>query len=594
MKKRLITMALALSMILAMVPAQAASLPGDVAGSWCKDYVSNLMDKGIVGGYSDGTYRPTAPVSRGAIAKMAFLTMQAAGSSLKESTENDPFSDMKGNWAEGYAAILANTGNLLPSEFGYKYESSKDMTRLETAKLLTRIYIYAHPDVKLDSSAKLDFSDTTDLSASDASLVAKAVELGIINGYKDGTFKPNASINRGTAAAMISRFLGTVGTISDPAQFVNSSGGNGSISTDTTGAPEIQGVEWVIKPSIKIDYKGTAINSQFSKFSRDGVASYSVKDNDPNPVFVDVKGKTYQYADTRVNYLEGFRFGYAAAEKISTGKYGIIDMSGRWIVAPEYDKSSGLTYRCYNDGRKILVCSVWSGENEIVLDENFNPIHDFYDTVGNIDWDVTDAANSERSYIDFTVDGETDSGMPTNGGLLAYSKLLGNGGFRRPYYGICDKNGRVILRPTPLTDYYGSDPLHGSYDTRDVCDDCIVMDHQVSIVGDWIHDIYDGTSGKLLFTYGNTKKISDLYGVSFRGIGNALTAYGQGLFVASTEENSAEYNNTGKGQSAKVGFMDKYGNMVIPAIFDRAEAFSNDYAWVEYNGLWGVIKLPTV
>ena len=97
MKKKLITMALALSMILAMIPVQAASLPDDVSGSWCKDYVSSLMDKGIVGGYSDGTYRPTAPVSRGAIAKMAFLTMQAAGSSLKESTENDPFSDMKGN-----------------------------------------------------------------------------------------------------------------------------------------------------------------------------------------------------------------------------------------------------------------------------------------------------------------------------------------------------------------------------------------------------------------------------------------------------------------------------------------------------------------
>ena len=579
MKKRLITMALALSMILAMIPVQAASLPGDVSGSWCKDYVSSLMGKGIVGGYSDGTYRPTAPVSRGAIAKMAFLTMQAAGSSLKESTENAPFSDMKGNWAEGYAAILANTGNLLPSEFGYKYEASKDMTRLETAKLLTRIYIYAHPDVKLDSSAKLDFSDTTDLSASDASLVAKAVELGIINGYKDGTFKPNASINRGTAAAMISRFLGTVGTISDPAQFVNSSGGNGSISADTTGAPKIQGVEWVIKPSIKIDYQGTAINSQFSKFSRDGVASYSVKDNDPNPVFVDIKGKTYQYADTRVNYLEGFRFGYAAAEKISTGKYGIIDMSGRWVVAPEYDKVRGFDYTCYNDGSKIITCAVQKNDAWTTLDRNFDVIENFQSRNADIDWGATDAVNNERSYMSVSVDGETAYEAPTTGGLMTYSKMLGTGGLRKPYYGIRDTNGRVIVRPTAMTSSYGTDSLHGSYSTGSVYDDCIVLTHDVSIRFDAVSDVYDGATGQLLYSYANTPEAATQFGVDYRYVGN--NCYGQGLFI--TVPDSTKRLG---------GYMDKHGNMIIPAVFEDAHTFSNGYAWVKYNGLWGVIKLP--
>lgn len=543
MKKRLITMALALSMILAMIPVQAASLPGDVSGSWCKDYVSNLMGKGIVGGYSDGTYRPTAPVSRGAIAKMAFLTMQAAGSSLKESTENDPFSDMKGNWAEGYAAILANTGNLLPSEFGYKYESSKDMTRLETAKLLTRIYTYAHPDVKLDSSAKLDFSDTTDLSASDASLVAKAAELGIINGYKDGSFKPGASINRGTAAAMISRFLGTVGTISDPAQFVNSSGGNGSISTDTTGAPEIQGVEWVIKPSIKIEQTGNRLEENFMiPFSSDGIGGYIKNENGKETkIFVDTNGKTYWFEDT---YIAGqFLNGCAPATKISTGKKGYVDLSGKWIMEPVYDD--------------------WS-------------------SVPETEWDIANRASHTFSEFTGTVQ---DSGgevwnSGTKGGLFVYAKRLGSDVFDADYKGICDQNGRIIVKATPKVSSWGEgEAIHGCYDTATAYDDCIVMIHQITVGGAFMDDIYDGKTGKLTGSYMQMKSAAEKYGVPYRVTGGAFS---QGLCAAALEESS----------SAKYGYMDKTCEMVIPPVFDRVASFSNGYAWVKYNGLWGVIKLP--
>ena len=543
MKKKLITMALALSMILAMIPVQAASLPGDVSGSWCKDYVSSLMDKGIVGGYSDGTYRPTAPVSRGAIAKMAFLTMQAAGSSLKESTENDPFSDMKGNWAEGYAAILANTGNLLPSEFGYKYEASKDMTRLETAKLLTRIYLYAHSDVKLDSSAKLDFSDTTDLSASDASLVAKAVELGIINGYKDGSFKPGASINRGTAAAMISRFLGTVGTISDPAQFVNSSGGNGSISTDTTGAPEIQGMEWVIKPSIKIERTGNRLEENFMiPFSSDGIGGYIKNENGKETkIFVDTNGKTYWFEDT---YIAGqFLNGCAPATKISTGKKGYVDLSGKWIMEPVYDD--------------------WS-------------------SVPETEWDIANRASHTFSEFTGTVQ---DSGgevwnSGTKGGLFVYAKRLGSDVFDADYKGICDQNGRIIVKATPKVSSWGEgEAIHGCYDTATAYDDCIVMIHQITVGGAFMDDIYDGKTGKLTGSYMQMKSAAEKYGVPYRVTGGAFS---QGLCAAALEESS----------SAKYGYMDKTCEMVIPPVFDRVASFSNGYAWVKYNGLWGVIKLP--
>lgn len=93
-------------------PVQSTGSMKDIAGSWCEEYVMDLVDRGIASGYADGTYRPGTPVTRGAIAKMTMLAMQDAGSMIQESTEDDPFPDMAGNWAEVYAVPLAQAGIL--------------------------------------------------------------------------------------------------------------------------------------------------------------------------------------------------------------------------------------------------------------------------------------------------------------------------------------------------------------------------------------------------------------------------------------------------------------------------------------------------
>lgn len=217
MKKRILSLMLALATMLS-VTSFAAAAPvslSDVKGSWCEEYVNDLLEKGIVSGYADGTYKAGTPVTRGAISKMVFLAMQDAGSTIKEFTSNDPFTDMKGNWAESYVVPLAQIGVIVPSEYNNRFSAGTAMSRLETAKMLVRVYLHAHGDESLPASVSLDFTDASQISKEDAPYVAFAVEKGIINGYEDGSFKPSNSINRGTAAAMISRFLDGVGTITD-------------------------------------------------------------------------------------------------------------------------------------------------------------------------------------------------------------------------------------------------------------------------------------------------------------------------------------------------------------------------------------------
>ncbi len=46
-----------------------------------------------------------------------------------------------------------------------------------------------------------------------------------------------------------------------------------------------------------------------------------------------------------------------------------------------------------------------------------------------------------------------------------------------------------------------------------------------------------------------------------------------------------------KGENDKFGFIDTYGNVVIPFIYDDVRRFSNGVAWTEKDGKWGLIDV---
>ena len=191
---------------------------------------------------------------------------------------------------------------------------------------------------------------------------------------------------------------------------------------------------------------------------------------------------------------------------------------------------------------------------------------------------------AEREEVQFTGTVQDSGGevwnSGTKGGLFVYAKRLGSDVFDADYKGICDQNGRIIVKATPKVSSWGEgEAIHGCYDTATAYDDCIVMIHQISVGGAFMDDIYDGKTGKLTGSYMQMKSAAEKYGVPYRVTGGAFS---QGLCAAALEESS----------SAKYGYMDKTCEMVIPPVFDRVASFSNGYAWVKYNGLWGVIKLP--
>ena len=147
-------------------------------------------------GYTDGTIRPNNDISRAEVATIFFrlLTDEAREQYNKTTTS---FSDIKdGAWCCRAVATLANMGIINGYTDG-TFQPNKSITRAELATIIARF-------AKLDVNTKT-FSDITGHWAQ------KNIELaagnGWINGYTDGTFRPNNNITRAETFAMINRVL---------------------------------------------------------------------------------------------------------------------------------------------------------------------------------------------------------------------------------------------------------------------------------------------------------------------------------------------------------------------------------------------------
>jgi hypothetical protein len=174
-------------------PSTPSATFSDVAANaWYASYVADVAAKEIVNGYEDGTFRPENTLTRAEAAKMIVL---AAGLTVDESATTS-FSDANGAWYTPYIAAAAKAGIVNGYGDG-TFNPGGEVTRAELAKM-----IVAAKGLATNENATTSFTDGN--GAWFTPYIAAAVDAGIVNGYEDGTVKPNANIKRSEAAKMIS------------------------------------------------------------------------------------------------------------------------------------------------------------------------------------------------------------------------------------------------------------------------------------------------------------------------------------------------------------------------------------------------------
>lgn len=575
MMKKVLGFLLAGTMVVSLAPTTlAASHFPDTKGNWCESYVTSLVEKKIVNGMEDGNFHPNEQVTRGAVAKLLLTAMQHSGSSITTGTKNNPLPDTAGKWSAQYIVPLCQAGIIVPAEYKNGFVENQAMSRLETIKTIVRTYLHAHPETSLPTGATLNFTDKAQITAADVPYVALGVELGIINGIPvDGgvAFQPNDGILRSEISAMISRFLDKCGKFSD--QLGTSENrvdtklpsGKDSANLPVIKTDDGKVVEWVIAPCIETD-KAVCLR-WFTDFSKDGLCSYT--DNSDVQHFVDKQGRSYTFKN--INYIGDFVNGLAPAADKSTGRFGFIDFSGKFVIPAQFKHSDSFSRYYFKDGTEsywATVCDDNLKHSKINLNGDIISEDEFYSKVDdNKTYDpygYTGKRNDANGYHYY-------SSEHTKNGLFVITNDDGNWRAFSNRYGIASHDGTVLVTPQSK----GT----GAYCMQDVYDDYIELGRWIEFDASQQY-IYDN-QGKLVSTYYRC-----VANAKVREPNRSIQDYGEGYFVATDDPKNAT-------RIPKEGFMKPTVDFYIPCVFDRAQPFHQGLAWVKYEGLWGLIKMPS-
>ena len=154
----------------------------------------NITHSRYVSGYDDGSFCPDNTMKRAEAAVMIYGLLEEVPA------ERSEFADVyHEDWYYDAIGVLAAGGILVDYDEDGMIMPMEEISRAEFITMLSRFFPA--------SDAECPFADVSEESAW-YEHIAKAAQLGWIDGYEDGLFHPYRSVSRGEAAAIINRVLG--------------------------------------------------------------------------------------------------------------------------------------------------------------------------------------------------------------------------------------------------------------------------------------------------------------------------------------------------------------------------------------------------
>ena len=151
-----------------------------------------------VQGYPDGTVKPAGNITRAETAAILFRLMDEGSRKTYYSTTSGFRDVASGSWYNTYVATLNNAGVITDSSNGY-FRPNEAITRAELAAMLANF---------TETAGAANYFNDVSASYWAANAIAICAKLGWINGYPDGTFRPDKNVTRAELMAMINRATG--------------------------------------------------------------------------------------------------------------------------------------------------------------------------------------------------------------------------------------------------------------------------------------------------------------------------------------------------------------------------------------------------
>lgn len=211
----LVLTALTLCALFCVRPARAAE--------WMTPYLEQVQDWGVMRGDAQGNLNEDRNITRA-----EFVTLVNRAFGYTEESPSNPFTDVNPNdWFAEDISIAYQAGYFNGTSANTASPYSL-VTREQAAVLLGRCLRFQG----VPNAANSTFTDMQDIGGWSRGLVQEAADLGIIQGYADGSFKPDLPITRGQMACFLVRALGTL--VQEPGE-QTSGGVYGNLTITTPG-----------------------------------------------------------------------------------------------------------------------------------------------------------------------------------------------------------------------------------------------------------------------------------------------------------------------------------------------------------------------
>ncbi len=173
----------------------------DIGSHWAESFIKEAVAAGFVKGYTDGTFRPNATVTREefAVMLMGALKAEGAGSELVFDDKGDI-----GAWARDAVAKAVGAGIISGYPDG-TFKPGATITRAEMAGMLAKAMKLAPT-----ANAVTGFADNGEIPAWARGYVQAVADKGILSGRSGNKFAPKETATRAEAVTVMIKMLKAV------------------------------------------------------------------------------------------------------------------------------------------------------------------------------------------------------------------------------------------------------------------------------------------------------------------------------------------------------------------------------------------------
>lgn len=166
----------------------------DVSNHWAKETIQSLVDRGIINGYGDGTFRPENKINRDEYIKLVIVAL------------GHEFENGKPYWAQPYINKAIELKLIETNSFS-KYDTP--ISRQEMTSIIVKgAYISEDvPASDYDKHIPNAIGDFESIIVDYRDEVIDSYRYGLITGKKPGVFDPNGYSTRAEASTVIARLL---------------------------------------------------------------------------------------------------------------------------------------------------------------------------------------------------------------------------------------------------------------------------------------------------------------------------------------------------------------------------------------------------